>query len=105
MVAVCALVSGIVGGMEFSFLGVALGLGSGISYSAYNIFTKIEMMHKSDSLSATLYCFMVMGIVSLFFCNPPQMVTLTMQNPVAERPPIVQIEKTRAARSVPERLP
>ncbi len=85
----CALVSGITGGMEGSFLGIALGLGAGIAYSAYNIFTKIEMMHKSDSLSATLYCFIVMGVASLFVLNPESALNITMQNPVVIIPLLI----------------
>ena len=37
----CCLVSGIIGGLRFHFGGILLGLLAGISYSAYNIFTKI----------------------------------------------------------------
>jgi len=62
----CALVSGIAGGVECSFLGFALGLSSGIMYSTYNIIARIAMMNKSNSLSATLYCFTTMGVISLF---------------------------------------
>lgn len=91
MIAGCALVSGIVGGMSFSPLGIILGLGSGIAYSAYNIFTKIEMMHKSDSLSATMYSFVVMGLASLVFCNPPKLVYIAMQSPSETLPLILGI--------------
>ena len=80
MIAGCALVSGIIGGMQFGFWGILLGLGSGICYSAYNIFTKIGMMNKSNTLSATTYCFVVMGIVSLFVCDPPEIMELARQN-------------------------
>lgn len=91
MIIGCALVSGIIGGMKMSILGVALGLASGLAYSAYNIFTKIEMMHKSSSLSATLYCFMVMGAVSLMFSNPSQIVEITSKNPQGILPLIIGI--------------
>lgn len=77
----CALVSGIVGGMRFSFWGILLGLGSGLSYSAYNVLTKIEMIHHSSSLSATLYSFLTMGIVSLFFAQPAQLIETVKINP------------------------
>ncbi len=87
----CALVSGIVGGMKFSLAGVVLGLSSGLLYSAYNIVAKIEMSRKLNSLTATLYCFIVMAIVSLTFANPPQMVALTRQNPAVIVPLILGI--------------
>lgn len=78
----CALVSGIIGGMRFSPLGIVMGLCAGICYSLYNIFTKIGMMHKSNPLSSALYCFIVMAVISLFFCQVPEAVTLTMAKPL-----------------------
>lgn len=81
MISGCALVSGIIGGMKFSFLGILLGLASGIAYSAYNIFTKIQMMNKSDSMSATLYCFIVMGVVAAFSCKPVSLINTVAENP------------------------
>ena len=91
MIIGCALVSGVIGGVKFSFLGVALGLLSGVSYSAYNIFTKIEMMHNSNSASATLYCFLVMGTIAFFASNPKQMAELTMMCPGKTVPLIIGI--------------
>lgn len=87
----CALVSGIIGGIKFNLWGIVFGLLSGISYGAYNIFTRISMMHKSNSGSATLYCFVVMGIVAFFSSNPPQMAELTMKNPIVALPLIIGI--------------
>lgn len=81
MIAGCALVSGIVGGMRLSLAGILFGLASGIAYSAYNIFTKIEMLHNCNSMSATLYCFIVMGAVSLVFSDPADMLTKMCQKP------------------------
>ncbi len=91
MIAGCALVSGVVGGMKFSFWGIALGLGAGFAYSAYNIFTKIEMMHGCDSQSATLYCFIVMGTVSTVVSDPGEIVRLTMLKPAVIVPLILGI--------------
>lgn len=87
----CALVSGIAGDIKFSFLGVLLGLAAGVSYSAYNIFTKIEMMNKYNSLSATLYCFIVMGIVSCFVGEPLQMLAIISKNPAPAIPLMIGI--------------
>ena len=91
MIAGCALVSGIVGGMELSFTGVLLGLFSGVVYSAYNIFTKIEMMKGCNSLSATVYCFIFMGLTSLFACDLPEMVLKITLDPVVIIPLILGI--------------
>ncbi len=75
------LVSGVIGEMKFGVLGVVLGLSSGLCYSAYNVLTKIEMMHKSNSTSATVYSFIFMAIVSTAFCNPGDMFSIIASTP------------------------
>lgn len=87
----CALVSGIAGGIKISLLGLVFGLGSGVVYSAYNIVARIEMMKNMNALSASLYGFIVMGILSFIFCNPTQLVQITMQNPAGIIPLIIGI--------------
>lgn len=87
----CALVSGIVGGFSASVLGVLLGLAAGILYSAYNIFTKIEMMKGYDSRSASMYGFVVMGICSACFISPAQMAEKASVNPAVVIPLMIGI--------------
>lgn len=77
----CALVSGVIGGMTFNPAGILFGLASGIFYSAYNIFAKIEMMHHSNPISASLYCFIVMGITAFACSNPPELFSLVAKAP------------------------
>lgn len=79
MIAGCGLVSGIAGGMKFSFWGVALGLLSGIAYSSYNIFTKFQMRKGFNPVSSTMYCFFVMAVLSLIFSKPADMVAIMSQ--------------------------
>ena len=67
MILGCVLVSGIIGGFKFNVFGILIGLASGVSYSVYNIITKIEMIKKYDSTKASLYCFVFFALVSLFF--------------------------------------
>ena len=67
----CCLVSGIIGGLKFDLMGVLMGVLSGISYAAYNILTKIAMQRGSSPVSATLYGFLTMGLVSLCACDVP----------------------------------
>lgn len=43
MIAGCALVSGIVGGMKFSLIGILLGVASGIIYSGYDIIFSLRL--------------------------------------------------------------
>jgi drug/metabolite transporter (DMT)-like permease len=66
----CALVTGVIGGIKFSVAGIIIGALSGITYSVYCIFAKIEMRHGDDALCATAYCFITAGILSLIFSNP-----------------------------------
>ena len=81
MIIGCALVSGMVGGMKFSLLGVLFGMASGISYSAYNIFTKILTLHKVNTYTVSNYNFIIMSIVGLLVSNPSQMLSLTVASP------------------------
>lgn len=73
MIIGCGLVSGIIGGLKFDAMGIAIGFLSGIAYSAYNIFTKIQMRNKSNPLSATLYCFLFATILGAFSCGIDQL--------------------------------
>ena len=87
----CCLVSGIVGGIEFNALGIAIGLGSGIAYSAYNIVTKIEMRKGYNPISATTYCFIFMCLLALVISNPPQMAGFAASNPIPVIPLMIGI--------------
>ncbi len=66
----CCLVSGVVGGLKFNFLGIIFGALSGISYSIYNIVTKISMKRGANAIPATLYAFLSAMIASAFISNP-----------------------------------
>lgn len=69
MITGCGLVSGIIGGLKFDALGIGVGFLSGLSYSAYNILTKIEMSRNSNPVSATLYCFLFATVIGAFVSN------------------------------------
>ncbi len=77
----CGLVSGIIGGLKFHLFGIVIGFLAGISYSAYNIFTKIQMRKGSRPLTANFYCFIVALIASLFISNPWEMPLYIAKNP------------------------
>ncbi len=66
----CGLVSGIIGGLKFDALGIAVGFASGLAYGAYNIFTKIQMRTGCNPVSATLYTFVFACISAAFVCHP-----------------------------------
>ncbi|MBQ4517307.1 MAG: EamA family transporter [Clostridia bacterium] len=77
----CCLVSGIAGGVKINIPGIVTGLASGIFYSAYNIFTKIQMRNRSNPVSASMYCFVFMSIIALSMADLPSMMTMTAQTP------------------------
>ena len=87
----CALVSGITGGMKLNFWGIVLGFGAAITYSAYNIFTKYAMLHGDNSLTASAYSFIVMGVAAVAVCDPGQLVAITATDPAAILPLIIGI--------------
>ena len=66
----CVLVSGIIGGLKFNLFGIAVGLMAGISYSAYNIFTKLEMRRGYNPVVANLYSFLFASIIGILSCKP-----------------------------------
>ena len=78
----CALVSGVVGGIKVNFWGVVIGLLSGISYSAYNIITKIEMKRNVNPASATFYCYVTMAVLGLLISKPQNIITVAMNNSI-----------------------
>ncbi len=80
------LVSGVIGDIKFGVMGIILGISAGLCYSAYNVITKIEMMQKSDSMSATVYSFIFMAIISVAFCDPDQMLSIVARNPLETLP-------------------
>lgn len=72
----CCFVSGIIGGLRFDFFGIAMGVLSGISYAAYNIFTKIAMKNKCNEKSVIVFCFLSASLISLCCLNPIEIIEL-----------------------------
>jgi len=65
----CVFVSGVIGDAKFHFGGIMLGLLSGISFAAYNIFTKIVMKKNISTLTANFYSFLFMSLFGLLICK------------------------------------
>lgn len=82
----CALVSGIIGGLRFNAWGIAIGALSGISYGAYNIFTKISARKGCPAESATLYAFMFMSVISLLVSKPNETLAHAAKAPAITLP-------------------
>lgn len=87
----CALVSGIAGRMEINLWGIIFGMISGISYSAYNIFTKILTMHKVPAVTVTSYNFVIMTILGLITAKPLNMLECAAAAPTVTVPLMVGI--------------
>ena len=78
----CCLVSGIVGGLQFHLVGVIFGLGSGLTYTTYNILTKFSARHGQNAVSVTVYGFLTMSIISLFVVEPQETFPIIASDPV-----------------------
>ena len=63
-------------------MGIFLGIVSGISYAAYNIFTKIVTGKGCKPMTATLYSSLFMALIALCISNPQGIVVGAMQKPV-----------------------
>ncbi|MBE7010118.1 MAG: hypothetical protein E7418_01350 [Ruminococcaceae bacterium] len=66
----CGLVTGIIGGLRFNFLGILYGLLSGFFYCMYTILTKISTRRGNESLTTTAYSFLFGGVFAIFICQP-----------------------------------
>ena len=81
MIIGCGFVSGIIGGLKFNTLGIAIGFVSGISYASYNIITKIEMQKGINPFKANFYCFLFSILVGILIANPYKIIDCISINP------------------------
>lgn len=86
MLAGCALVSGIVGGLKLDAFGIIMGILSGVSYGTYNIVTKISMKKGTRPLSSTVYTFLFMFLISFFLSDPPALFECAAKEPAVTVP-------------------
>ena len=77
----CGLVSGIIGGLKFDAVGIAIGFLSGISYAGYNIITKIQMQKGINPVKANFYCFMFSIVAGLIIAKPWGIIDCISINP------------------------
>lgn len=65
----CILIAGLIGGgSDFNMKGFLLGLGSGLGYGLYTIFSKFALK-KYHPMTLTFYTFLVAGVCLLPFSN------------------------------------
>ncbi len=77
----CGLVSGVIGGLKFDPVGIAIGFLSGISYASYNIITKIEMQKGINTAKANFYCFLFGLLAGCAVSNPVGLLGCIEKNP------------------------
>lgn len=77
------LVSGIIGGFSGSPMGIIYGLAAGLLYSAYNIFTKIQMKNGFHPTATSMYSFIFMAITALAVSKPSEIAEAVAKMPVS----------------------
>lgn len=85
----CCFVSGLIGGFKFDLVGILLGLLSGVSYATYNVVTKIAVMRKNSSVTASLYSIMFMTVFAVAFSSPWEIPANIAKNPSITLPFVV----------------
>ena len=67
----CALVSGFATGVpQVPLLGLLTGLGAGVGYASYSIFSRYALNKGYESLTITVWTFVIAAIAMAFMCDP-----------------------------------
>jgi len=82
----CCFVSGLIGGLKFNLIGILLGIGSGVTYAAYNILTKVTIEKGSPAESVTVYGFLFMMVIALLVSQPQKIVSVAISDPLPALP-------------------
>lgn len=72
-VAGCVFVSGAAGGQSIGFLGIVLGICSGLGYALYSIFSRYALQRNYNSMTISFYTFLFCGLGCLPFASPVSM--------------------------------
>lgn len=72
-VAGCVFVSGAAGGQSIGFVGIVLGICSGLGYALYSIFSRYALQRNYNSLTISFYTFLFCGLGCLPFASPVSM--------------------------------
>ena len=77
----CALTAGILGGsVSLSLFSFMTGIGSGLGYALYSIFSKIAL-RRYDALTVTFWTYLTAGVGIAPFCGLPEMAGKIAQDP------------------------
>ena len=77
----CALVSGLLGGVEVTPYGLLMGLGAGFTYSLYSIFSRLAIERGYSGWTITFYSFAFAELGFLVFSHPEKIVTAISIDP------------------------
>lgn len=77
----CMLISGIIGVNSIPLKGLLTGLGSGLCYALYTIFSRFALNKGYSSLTISMYTFIIGGISALFVTDIKGGVSLMMNVP------------------------
>lgn len=69
-VAGCVFVSGAAGGQSIGFVGIVLGICSGLGYALYSIFSRYALQRNYNSMTISFYTFLFCGLGCLPFASP-----------------------------------
>ena len=72
-VAGCVFVSGAAGGQSIGFVGIVLGICSGLGYALYSIFSRYALQRNYNSMTISFYTFLFCGLGCLPFASPVSM--------------------------------
>lgn len=78
----CVLVTGVIGETApVSAAGILTGLGAGLGYALYSIFSRCALERGYHSLTITFYTFLIAAIASLFMTDPVSVVSTAASSP------------------------
>lgn len=72
-VAGCVFVSGAADGQSIGFVGIVLGICSGLGYALYSIFSRYALQRNYNSMTISFYTFLFCGLGCLPFASPVSM--------------------------------
>lgn len=71
----CCLVSGITGGLTITVQGILFGIGSGVGYALYTIFSRYSLERGYSSLTINLYSCLLAGLGAMIIWHPATLVS------------------------------
>lgn len=76
----CAFVSGILGGIRLSLIGFLFGIGSGIGYALYTIFSRFALEKGYSSVTINFYSCLLAAIGAFIILRPYSSIKLMFQS-------------------------